>query len=379
LKKRFRKKRMLNITAVSHKGFEDICSKEIEELSGKNPLIDGRFIEFEIDDIKELLRLYYLSQSSELILLKLSEGKNIEEAVSKINISVKEWIDDETNFVVKSEREIEVKDVQEIESAVGEKIKKITGAKASFRNPELRVVAYLTEEKAVIGIDFAVIDLSKRQHKIYKSNVSLKGTLAYCLYRLAESPKFVLDPFCGSGEIILEAAIYESKKPVNFFQKDELSFASNPKFDNLDLEKFFSAIDKKEKKPDVKILATDKQLRHVMSVKNNAKIAGVDKYLDAARMDIEWLDSKFDEGEISHIITQPPEPSKNKDDSQIRKVLSEFFYQADFILSKKGRIICINRNTDLLKQEAEKRNFKIISERKVWSGKQMYKVIVFGR
>lgn len=370
---------MLNITAVSHKGFEDICSKEIKELSGKNTIINGRFIEFEIDDIKELLRLYYLSQSSELIILKLSEGKNIEEAVSGINESVKEWIDDETNFVVKSEREIEVKDAQELESAVGEKIKKITGAKASFRNPELRVVAYLTEEKAVIGIDFAVIDLSKRQHKIYKSNVSLKGTLAYCIYRLADSQKFVLDPFCGSGEILLEAAIYESKKPVNFFQKDELSFASNPKFDNLDLEKFFSAIDKKEKKPDIKLLATDKQLRHVMSVKNNAKIAGVDKYLDTARMDVEWLDSKFDEEEISHIITQPPEPSKNKEDSQIGKVLSEFFYQADFILSKKGTIICINRNTALLKQEAEKRKFKIVQERKVWSGKQQYDVAVFSR
>jgi putative N6-adenine-specific DNA methylase len=379
LKKRYRKKRMLNITAITHKGFEDICSKEIKELSGKNTAISGRFVDFKVDDIKDLLKLYYRSQSSEFILLKLSEGKTVEEAISKLDKSAAEWLGDETTFAVKSEREIEVKDVQELESAVGEKIKKITGAKASFRNPELRVIAYVTEKKTVIGIDFAVIDLSKRQHKIYKSNVSLKGTLAYCIYRLADSPKFVLDPFCGSGEIILEAALYESQKPVNFFQKDELAFASNPKFDNLDLEKFFSAIDKKEKKPDIKLLAADKQLRHVMSVKNNAKIAGVDKYLDTARMDVEWLDSKFAEAEISHIITQPPEHSKNKDDSQIKKLLTEFFYQVDFILSKKGQIICINRSTALLKQEAEKRNFKIISERKVWSGKQEYNVVIFGK
>ena len=370
---------MLKITAITHKGFEDICSKEINELSGKDASIKGRFVDSEVDDIKELFKLYYLSQSSEIILLKIGEGKDIEEALLSIDDSVKGWIDDETNFSVKTERDKEVEDVQEIESLVGEKIKSITGAKATFRNPELRVLAYITEEKTVIGIDFAVVELSKRQHKIYRSNVSIKGTLAYCLYRLVDSPKFILDPFCGSGEIILEAALHESKKPVNFFRKDELAFSSNPKFGSFDLEKFFSAIDKKEKKPAVKLLAADKQLRHVMSVKNNAKIAGVDKYLDATRMDIEWLDSKFAEGEISHIITQPPELSKNKNDSQIRKILSEFFYQSDFILSKKGTIVCINRNSTILKEEAEKKNFKVISKRNVWSGKQEYNVVVFSK
>jgi 23S rRNA G2445 N2-methylase RlmL len=370
---------MLKATAITHKGFEDICSKEIKELLGKDPIIDGRFVEFEIDDIKDLLGLYYTAQSVEFILLNISEGKNIGDAISKIDESIAEWIDDETVFVVKCGRETEIQDSQEIEGQIGEKIKSVTGAKTSFKNPELRVLAYITEEKSVIGIDFAVIDLSKRQHKIYRSNVSQKGTLAYCLYRLADSPKFVLDPFCGSGEIIIEAALHESKKPVNFFRKDELLFTRNPKFGSLDLEKFFSAIDKKEKSPSVRLLATDKQLRHVMSVRNNAKIAGVDKYLNAARMDIEWLDSKFDEGEISHIIMQPPETSKNKDNSQIRKIISEFFYQTDFILSKKGRIICINRNTSILKEEAEKKKFKLIHERKVCSGKQMYEIVVFSK
>jgi 23S rRNA G2445 N2-methylase RlmL len=370
---------MLDIIAITHKGFEDICSEEFKELSGKNPVISGRFVEFKVNGIKDLLKLYYSSQSSEFILLKLSEGKDVEEALSKLDKSAAEWLNDEANFAVKCEREIEIKDVVETERRIGAKISSLTGAKMNFRAPELKIIAYITEEKAIIGIDFAVIDLSKRQHKIYKSNVSLKGTLAYCICRLADSPKYVLDPFCGSGEILIEAALHESKKPVNFFQKDELAFTSNPKFEDLDLEKFFSAIDKKEKQPNIKLLATDKQLRHVMSAKNNAKIAGVDKYLDTARMDVEWLDSKFAEGEISHIITQPPEPSKNRDDSQIKKILSEFFYQLDFILSKKGTIICINRSTALLKQEAEKRNFKVIHERKVWSGKQEYNIVIFGR
>jgi len=369
----------MEIIALTHKGFEDICSEEISELLGKECKIDGRFVKFEIEDIKDLLKIYYVSQSIKFAFLKLSEGKDIEEAAENIDRSVAEWIDDDTQFVVKCEREIEIDDVPEAERIVADKIIAVTGGKTSFKQPELRVLIYATENKVIIGIDFALIDLSKRQHKIYKSNVSLKGTLAFCLYGLAKDPRSVLDPFCCSGEIIVEAALYESKKPVNFFQKDKLAFASNPKFGDLDLDAFFSKIDKKEIKSKVRLIASDSQLRHVKSVKNNAKIAGVDKSIDVARIDIEWLDTKFDEGTISHIITQPPEHSRLKDESQIRKILNEFFHQAEFILEKEGRIIAINRSTALFKEIAVNNKFKVIEERKVWSGKQEFDVVILGK
>ena len=143
------------------------------------------------------------------------------------------------------------------------------------------------------------------------------------------------------------------------------------------IDKFFSEFDKKEKKSEVKLIASESQFRFLKSVKNNAKIAGVDKAIDVMRMDIEWLDSKFDKNSISHIITQPPEPSKNKDDKPIRKLVSEFFYQSEFILKDDGRIICVNRNPSILKEEAVKEKFKIVSEQEVWSGLQKYFVVVF--
>lgn len=370
---------MLKAIAITHKGFEDICSKEIKELLNKETKIDNRFIEFKIEDITELFKLYYQSQSIEFTFLKLSEGKTIEEAAEKLNESLVEWIDNETNFIVRCEREIEIKDIPEVEASVAEKIIQISGAKVSFRNPELKVIVYATKNKTMIGIDFAITDLTKRQHKIYRSNNSLKGTLAFCLYKLAENPKIILDPFCGSGEIVIEAALYETKKSINFFQKDKLAFTHNPKLDDLDLDKFFEEIDKQEKKSEKRIIATTSQLKFIKSVKSNAKIAGVDKSIEIARMDIEWLDTKFDKETISYIITQPPELSKTKNENQIKKLLAEFFHQAEFILKKDGKIIAINRSTELLKQEAKKQNFKVVEERKTSSGKQEYEVVVFGK
>ncbi|MBW2991981.1 hypothetical protein KY345_02055 [Candidatus Woesearchaeota archaeon] len=369
----------MEAVAITHKGFEDICSKEIKELLQKETKIDNRFIEFEIDDIKELLKLYYTSQSIEFAFLKLSEGKTIEEAKEKINESIVQWIDDETNLIVRCEREVEIQDIPEVEASVADKIIQITGAKVNFKQPELRIITYVTENKTIIGIDFALIDLSKRQHKNYKSNISIKGTLAFCLYKLAENPKTALDPFCGSGEIIIEAALYESKKPVNFFQKDALAFTSNPKLEDLNLESFFSNIDKKETKSSVRLIATNPQLKFIKSVKSNAKIAGVNQSIEIARMDIEWLDTKFDKESISHIITQPPELSKNKSEPQIRKILNELFHQAEFILTKDGKLIAINRSSALLKEIAKNNKFKIIEERKVSSGKQEYDVVILGK
>lgn len=369
----------MKIIAITHKGFEDVCSKEIRQLLNKPCTINNRFVECEISDLKELLTIYYKAQSIEFALLKIAEGKTPEEAKNKINEEIKQWIDGDTRFIVRCEREIEIQDIPEIEREVGAKIIGLTSAKVDFRNPELKVIIYATQEKTIIGIDFAVIDLSKRQHKIYRSNVSLKGTLAFCLYKLAGNPKIIIDPFCGSGEIIIEAALHETKKPVNFFQKDKLAFASNPKLEDLNLENFFQNMDKQETKSKIRLIALDKQLRHIRSVKNNAKIAGIDKSIEIARMDTEWLDTKFEKESISHIITQPPELSKTKNEKAVRKILQEFFHQAEFILSHQGRIICINRNTALLKQEAEKQNFKIIEQREAWAGEQKYEVVVFSK
>jgi 23S rRNA G2445 N2-methylase RlmL len=106
-----------------------------------------------------------------------------------------------------------------------------------------------------------------------------------------------------------------------------------------DTDKLFSKIDAEILKETLKIYCFDKEFRYLNSAKKNAKIAGVDKDINFSRSDVEWMDTKLDKESVDKIITQPPQPTKNLDIKKLTKIYDEFFYQAEFVLKKKGRII----------------------------------------
>ena len=79
--------------------------------------------------------------------------------------------------------------------------------------------------------------------------------------------------------------------------------------------------------------------------------------------------------DIDLIITNIPRLSKQVSKERITKLYKEFFYQADYILKKDGKIIICCKDYELLKQTAEK--FKVVNEREIEHGKEVLKIIVF--
>ena len=63
---------------------------------------------------------------------------------------------------------------------------------------------------------------------------------------------------------------------------------------------------------------------------------------------------------------------------EIEKTYNEFFYQAEFILNEKGKIVLIG-NQDLIKKYSTKYKFKISGERSIYSGKREYKILVLSK
>ena len=49
------------------------------------------------------------------------------------------------------------------------------------------------------------------------------------------------------------------------------------------------------------------------------------------------------------------------------------------VLHKKGLLVCVLRDAELLKKESMKERFKIFEERGIVHGKEILKVIVFGK
>lgn len=365
--------------AITNKGIEDIAALEIEELIGSKGSVKESVVVFDFNKKKELYELCYRAQSIGKVLLlfdyfEFNEKKALLKKINKNKINARKQGKNVfgTNFVgIKNKKTFRVKckrigehnfSSQEIENEVG----KLIDLKCDLTNPDVIFYVYIYNNMCYYGIDVSGLDLSKRDYKIFSMPNSLKGTIAYALVRIAgyKGGDIFLDPFCGSGEIAIEAARFASNFPSNYYNKNKFKF---------NFDKFDKKIRKKIKG---KVCCFDVQQRNVRSAEKNAKIAGINKLLTFSRTDTDFLELKFKKA-VDVIVTQPPALSKYSDKKDIEKKYDEFFYQAEYILRKNGKIVLISDKTDELIKKAEKYKFKVKEERSVWSGKKEYKIIIF--
>lgn len=361
--------------AICLKGVESVTEREISELTGSEAETFDTALIFNVKDAEELAKFCYKAQSVTRVLLLLDKMKvadDLAKTLDKLKKSIKKtdfagWLKNRT-FKVKCKRiGSHNYSSQDIAAGAGEYIIEDTKAKALMTDPDIIVYIYIYAADCYIGIDYSGFELGRRDYKVFTHPNSLNGTVAYSLLRIAGFKKGTIsDPFCGSGTIPIEAALYAEKRSPHFFRKDRFAFH---RFENISIDKFDSRT-----KSNSKIFASDYLLKNVKSTKNNAKLAGIGSSIKVTRMDIEWLDTKLDKASLDFIITNPPSVSRLHDEKHIIKLYKEFFYQADFVLKSKGRIVfCVQRD-EALKHSLEK--FSLVDEYSIWQGGQELKVVV---
>ncbi|NXS07554.1 THUM2 protein, partial [Neodrepanis coruscans] len=94
---------------------------------------------------------------------------------------------------------------QEIGRAIGIALMKQCGWRADLRDPDLEIFVHLNDIHSVVGIPLFRLPLANRE---YIKTAGLRSTVAWAMASLAEisAGAFVLDPMCGLGTILLEAA-----------------------------------------------------------------------------------------------------------------------------------------------------------------------------
>jgi tRNA1(Val) A37 N6-methylase TrmN6 len=66
-------------------------------------------------------------------------------------------------------------------------------------------------------------------------------------------------------------------------------------------------------------------------------------------------------------------------ETKIKEIYREFFYNAEFILNKKGKIVLLARpqRTEILKQKAKENKLELKEERTINIGKEEWKILTF--
>ncbi|XP_038599194.1 THUMP domain-containing protein 2 [Tachyglossus aculeatus] len=94
---------------------------------------------------------------------------------------------------------------QEVGRVIGMALIKQFAWKADLRNPDLEIFIHLNDVYSVVGIPVFRLPLASRT---YIKTAGLRSTVAWAMASLAEinAGSLVLDPMCGLGTILLEAA-----------------------------------------------------------------------------------------------------------------------------------------------------------------------------
>jgi putative N6-adenine-specific DNA methylase len=97
-----------------------------------------------------------------------------------------------------------------VKDAVCDRFRDATGIRPTVntKTPDMRIHLFLTDRQATLYVDTSGEPLWQRGHKIAKVGAPLKENLAAGILRLADWKPGVplLDPMCGSGTFLLEAA-----------------------------------------------------------------------------------------------------------------------------------------------------------------------------
>ncbi|MFP4645967.1 MAG: THUMP domain-containing protein [Candidatus Woesearchaeota archaeon] len=243
--------------------------------------------------------------------------------------------------------------------------------------PELPIHAILTNDKCFVGVDVIGFDLSRRPYKLLPYPSSLNGVMAYTIARAVGLTRetVVLDPFCGSGTIPIEASLYQNGVSP-FTLENSFAAFSIPLFRDA-FENVRESTREQELTITGKVTGYDNQFKVMTLAKKHAKIAHIKDALTISKVDIDWVDMKFDEDSVDVIITNPPKENRKANNyKEIRKLYDDFCYQIRHILKPTGRAGVLLIKPQLLVEAAKPHNLEVEQNLTIHSGEQEYQLVI---
>lgn len=299
------------MVAKTFAGLEQVLADELEVLGAESISMERRAVSFWGD--QELLYKANFSLRTALKILKPVAEFDVSKREQLYNLTKKVvWTDylalgktfaiDSTVqsdiFVNSMYASLKVKD------AIADHFRDATGKRPSVNtvDPDIRINVHLMGNHCILSLDSSGESLHKRGYRVGQGDAPLNEVLAAGMILLSgwKGEKNFLDPMCGSGTLLIEAAMIAQGIPPGIYRKS-FGFERWPDFN----DKLFADIYNAEYETEFngKIVGSDISAKDITIAKANIKNAGLSKKIEVQVKDIRTLEPPFDNGII---ITNPP-------------------------------------------------------------------------
>jgi putative N6-adenine-specific DNA methylase len=231
----------LKIQIKTFFGLEEILASELQKLGGQNVEVKNRAVNCE-GDLGFLYKINYSCRTALKILVPIMTFKTWDENRFYDKIFDFPWEDylrvDQSfaiDSTIYSDRFTHSQFmVQKMKDAIVDyfKFKFNTRPNVDSKNPEIKIHLHIDRELVTISLDSSGDALFKRGYRKTQGEAPINEVLASGMLHLAnwDGKGNFLDPMCGSGTLLIEAAMIAMDLPAQLF-RNEFGFQNWPNYD----------------------------------------------------------------------------------------------------------------------------------------------------
>ena len=301
----------MKITVSAPSGLEGVVKRELYNLIGQNSqAVNGKLT---VDgDIKTVAKLNLHMRTASRVYINLGSFKATDFDELFDNLAL---IDFE-NYIGKSSKitvlssifESKLNSIQAVSAvskkAICKRLEQKYRSKLLETGFEHKIEISIRHDYVTVYLNTSGESLHKRGYKTHASEAPIKENVAACLLYLSIWNKFkiLVDPFCGSGTFVIEAALI-AKNIAPGINRD-FDFLHFEKFDTSFYEDMLSEAKSNVISPEkIKIFGYDIDESQVKLAKMHAKKAGV---LDALEISVQDMRDFVSTESYGVIVTNPP-------------------------------------------------------------------------
>ncbi len=298
--------------AKTFRGLEEVLAAELVEIGANNVQLQRRAVSF-TGDKALMYKANLCCRTASRILMPLlsfdaSNPDEVYEQVKTINWS--DYLDVDSTFAIDSTVFSEVfrhsKFVSyRVKDAIADWFTERYDRRPSVRldGPQLMINIHIAERKCTLSLDSSGESLHKRGYRVAQNEAPINEALAAGMLLLADwkGQSDFVDPMCGSGTLLIEAALIALNIPPGIYKP---SFAFE-KWNDFDEELFDTLYndDSYERPFNFKIYGSDNSPKAIKIAEQNIKSAGLGKYIELQVMPVQKLEAP---AENCMIVTNPP-------------------------------------------------------------------------
>ena len=192
--------------------------------------------------------------------------------------------------------------------AIVDKFRDITGKRPNVDtlHPDLQIHIHIQKNEVIVSLDSSGASLHHRGYRSSTNIAPINEVLAAGILLLSgwSGQCDFLDPMCGSGTFLIEAAMIACNIPANIHRK-EFAFEKWNDYDADLFDIIFDSSLKKTREFHYKIIGFDKAPSAVAKTKENLKNANLSDYIEVFQKNFFETEKQQRENPL-HIVFNPP-------------------------------------------------------------------------